>query len=614
MQIAFQDYKRHEEDNIDDSFDHARDDDGIEETDVMDANIGDFQICEDDGTDAVEDIQWSRTYQNDDPVQDYEEDINVPVPPTVAVDAEYEQAPELALPLDPKIQLNERQQLARIMIKELVNSTDDHNKAGIIIGLGGTGKSTVIQAVQYDVETTGGHGIGSVAKFAPTGVAANVIGGSTVHSSQRALDLPVGSRKFTPLKGERLKRLQKRFKQLRLVIFDEFSMLRQKELHWMDKRLQQIMGNHLPFGGVAIILMGDPGQLPPIKAKTLWFHKPKTDNDRCGATLYKTFRHNVMELQEVKRIEGDPDAEEYLGIMMAVRDGEGSKDQWHSVVSNCCQESMTLQEWKERFGGDDVTYLYTTNKEVLDHNLKRLKNLGVPIARIEAEHTGRGKSMSADTLSGLQLCLYLAIGAKVLLTWNLSQGAGLVNGSVGIVKDIIYDETNTNQKAGCLPDYVWVDFGKQYTGPSHFPNNPERRGWFPVRTLRASEYAAHEKESSRTMIPLRLSWAWTIWKAQGQTITGKLVANVSEREKECGLTYVAFSRVTRLKDLGIIGGFSFDRFTNKILAHQKLRYRKEEEKVLRAAVKKTITRLRPKLRQLRRQEARQRQAATAAGL
>ena len=43
------------------------------------------------------------------------------------------------------------------------------------------------------------------------------------------------------------------------MIIDEFSMLKQKELHYVNKRLQQIMGNNLPFGGVAIVLIGDPG-------------------------------------------------------------------------------------------------------------------------------------------------------------------------------------------------------------------------------------------------------------------------------------------------------------------------------------------------------------------
>ena len=128
----------------------------------------------------------------------------------------------------------------------------------------------MVDAVQFEVETTLGYGVGSVAKFATSGVAANLIRGSTVHSSKRGLALPVGNRQFIELKGKTLKRLQKRYAgKLKLVILDEFSMLRQKELHWVDKRLKQIMGNNLPFGGVAIVLIGDPGQLPAILGLSL---------------------------------------------------------------------------------------------------------------------------------------------------------------------------------------------------------------------------------------------------------------------------------------------------------------------------------------------------------
>ena len=94
------------------------------------------------------------------------------------------------------------------------------------------------------------------------------------------------------------------------------------------------------------------------------------------------------------------------------------------------------------------------------------------------------------------------------------------------------------------------------------------------------------------MFPLRLSWAWTIWKAQGQTIKGKMVMDLSKYEKECGLTYVAFSRVTRLKDVGIIGGLTYERFSYKIRNKEKMGIRNAEMHRLGAAVDATIMRLR----------------------
>ena len=60
-----------------------------------------------------------------------------------------------------------------------------------------------------------------------------------------------------------------------------------------------------------------------------------------------------------------------------------------------------------------------------------------------------------------------------------------MNGSVGTVKDIIY--AGEEGKDTRLPEYIWVDFGDKYTGPTFFPKNAERRGWFPVSPLRATQ-------------------------------------------------------------------------------------------------------------------------------
>ena len=62
---------------------------------------------------------------------------------------------------------------------------------------------------------------------------------------------------------------------------------------------------------------------------------------------------------------------------------------------------------------------------------------------------------------------------------------------------------------------------------------------FEWRTVVSGEYTDH----SRTMLPIRLCYAWTIWKAQGQTLPGKVVLDLGKREVEHGLTYTAFSRV-----------------------------------------------------------------------
>ena len=171
--------------------------------------------------------------------------------------------------------------------------------------------------------------------------------------------------------------------------------------------------------------------------------------------------------------------------------------------------------------------------------------------------------------------------------------AGLTKGTTGECKDIIYTD---GVSPPALPEMVWVDFGDAYTGPKFFPNRTNRDGWVPVRPFTAIEIVRDSrtsrfKELSRTMIPLRLAYAWTKWKSQGQSMTGKVVVVLGNKEREHGLTYVAFSRVTNFKNLGIEGGMTLERFTKKIKDHGKMAPRIAEEARLRELATLTESRL-----------------------
>ena len=77
--------------------------------------------------------------------------------------------------------------------------------------------------------------------------------------------------------------------------------------------------------------------------------------------------------------------------------------------------------------------------EVNRFNGKKLRDLEKPVARVSAVHTGaNARRASADTAEGLERDLYLAKGAKVMLTKNLYQQVGLVNGVRGEVVELVY--------------------------------------------------------------------------------------------------------------------------------------------------------------------------------
>ena len=155
-----------------------------------------------------------------------------------------------------------------------------------------------------------------------------------------------------------------------------------------------------------------------------------------------------------------------------------------------------------------------------------------------------------------------------------------------------------------LPLIVWTEIDT-YTGLSLFPNDSSRDKWFPVRPITHTWWSNKKKgtdvevqtrdernweESSRTMLPMKLCWALTIWNAQGQTIRSKIVLHLGSKEKDHGLTYTAFSRATRFSDIKIYDGFATIRRTDKIKQQVKMEGRIKEEEKYQKIVEKTQNR------------------------
>ena len=99
-----------------------------------------------------------------------------------------------------------------------------------------------------------------------------------------------------------------------------------------------------------------------------------------------------------------------------------------------------------------------------------------------------------------------------------------MNGSRGIIKNIVYDE---GKEAPDLPAIVWVETDT-YNGPSYFPNDTtSREKSYPIRSITKTWWTENKQkkggqigskadstdwiENSRRMLPLKLSWALTIW-------------------------------------------------------------------------------------------------------
>ena len=169
----------------------------------------------------------------------------------------------------------------------------------------------------------------------------------------------------------------------------------------------------------------------------------------------------------------------------------------------------------------------------------------LPVIRITAEHIGcteeEGRKMDEEKFNGLPLDCELAEGARVILIHNLAVEHGLMNGTQGIVQQVVF-RTNHHPKHDRLdcraPEAVVVDF-PQYAGPSFYAE-AERATWVPILRREVADGANHTVQ--RCQFPLILGWAMTPWKAQGMTLE-KAIVRLTRAAASPGVAFVALSRV-----------------------------------------------------------------------
>lgn len=192
----------------------------------------------------------------------------------------------------------------------------------IIVGQGGCGKSYTIDAILTTLKNEHDWEDENFYVYATTGKAASNINGSTFQNYTDGLGINT-RREFDDLSSVTLQKFQDRMKgKCKLIILDEYSMLGQNSLHHMDMRLRQIMVTPEPFGGIVIVLLGDPAQLPPVKANCLWDKRAKSGSENeQGFLQYQCF-DTVAKLVENKRLDQtDPDVVAFNAFLLKMRDG-----------------------------------------------------------------------------------------------------------------------------------------------------------------------------------------------------------------------------------------------------------------------------------------------------
>ena len=126
------------------------------------------------------------------------------------------------------------------------------------------------------------------------------------------------------------------------------------------------------------------------------------------------------------------------------------------------------------------------------------------------------------------------------------------------------------QDPSFLPIAVFVEFDN-YTGPAI--TSAEGKKVVLIPPIRRS-WETNTGPCSRLQIPISLSWAITVHKSQGLTLT-KAVIDIGKKEYASGLSFVAVSRVCALENI-LFKPFSFERL-QRIKNSKRMQERKVEE-------------------------------------
>jgi hypothetical protein len=388
--------------------------------------------------------------------------------------------------------------------REILNLFENTSQNVFMTGKAGTGKSTLLR--YFRATTKKNHAV-----IAPTGIAAINVQGQTIHSFFGfGIDITTSRVRFVSADKLRV------IRSLQTLIIDEISMVRADLFDCINISLQKNRRNTLPFGGVQIIAIGDPYQLPPVvkESERSYFDKVYGGHHFFHSHSFKAGNFQIRELTKVHRQKD----EVFKKILNSIRTGDCTNEDIELLNSSITNNKPAA----------DTVKLVTTNDLARTINEAELAKL----VGNEKKYTAhvidefRERDMPTDQE------LILKEGEMVMLL-NNDREKRWVNGSTA--KIISLDEISIKVK---FEDNTYAEVGLNEWDNIQFVFNENEQKIEPKIVGKFIQ------------LPVKPAWAITIHKSQGQTYSTVHI-DFGGGTFAPGQAYVALSRCTSLEGLSM---------------------------------------------------------------